>query len=386
MKTREYGLQYLRKNGYLDHQSIVAVSKLYSSSESPTQSPVWWFDLPIEKIRSHQNSYYLLTCSKETILDFSVLKIPAKFILDNVQNLSLQKNKTVMRLHLSARPNDKYIDLRGRNVDFSHFLVSGPKEAYKHEPYKTSVRTHGSFKSGRGFIEQIRSLKKFYLENGFIFESQVERDNRDPYKCWVLYLLSAGVRDERLNEVCKLFFERYPTLEALSHSSINSLARVLRPLGKQNKNTEHLINGSNVIMGKYNGNVPRSPEKLRFLSGIDLKIADCIIGYGYGIPAIPVDGHVKRVVNKVIGSKLNVSEVKFYLQKQFPEEEWLDTHEVLRLHGMVTCRLKPMCEACPIQCVSRGRDYIKNDRMVEWKSTLGKAKQEWSVWRKLIES
>ena len=62
-------------------------------------------------------------CEKEAGSDFIILKVPASHVLDNVNSLCVVRNQTV-RLHLSARQQDLFVDLRGKShVAFSKWAI-----------------------------------------------------------------------------------------------------------------------------------------------------------------------------------------------------------------------------------------------------------------------
>lgn len=100
------------------------VSKFYREDESRTCSPVWWFDIQVERVSSGECTDMSLLC--EASEGFCQLKVPCSFFLKNRDHLVVEMNKgqDCYRLHLSARDEDRFVDLRGPgNVDFSQWLV-----------------------------------------------------------------------------------------------------------------------------------------------------------------------------------------------------------------------------------------------------------------------
>ena len=67
--------------------------------------------------------------------------------------------------------------------------------------------------------------------------------------------------------------------------------------------------------------------------------------------------------------------------------EWIDTHEILRLHGLAVCKAaNPQCDICPVpSCQSQQASFDEGNG-------IPKARQEarailtneWEPWRELI--
>jgi len=102
----------------------VAVSRFYPTEDSWTSSPVWWFDLPLAKLRDKTCKTVHLLCEKESGMSFRILKVPTSYVLRNLSNLCIVKDREVIRLHLSSRSEDRFVDLRGSgSVSFSQYLA-----------------------------------------------------------------------------------------------------------------------------------------------------------------------------------------------------------------------------------------------------------------------
>ena len=123
--TRRDGLEFLRARLGEVHSDYVKVSKYYPSDESWTKSPVWWFDIPLSKLYGLNHEQVYLLCRKKNSQSFDCLHIPIRYILKNLRWLKLinKKDAEIVRLHLSAREDDRFVDLRGRRrVNFGEWL------------------------------------------------------------------------------------------------------------------------------------------------------------------------------------------------------------------------------------------------------------------------
>lgn len=125
--TRRDGLCFLERQLGRMPSGHVAVSKYYLPKESWTRSPIWWFDLPLNKLRDLTCHQVHLLCQDSEGKGFYYLYIPVSFLLGNLNSLDVvqkgrQSNETI-RLYLSARLEDRFRDLRGsERVDFARWL------------------------------------------------------------------------------------------------------------------------------------------------------------------------------------------------------------------------------------------------------------------------
>ena len=62
--------------------------------------------------------------------------------------------------------------------------------------------------------------------------------NKD-YELLIAIMLSAQTKDKAVNNVTKILFNKYKTIEELNNSNIEDLNRILKPIGNQNKNNKH---------------------------------------------------------------------------------------------------------------------------------------------------
>lgn len=119
---RRRAIIYLKKRlGYTP--SLIATSKFFRAEESWTRSEKWWFNLPIKKVKVNKTGYYYLVGESKKS-SFVVLKVPNKFLVDNIEKFETRYWNRIM-LHLSAENSDRLTDKRGKDrVDFSLFELN----------------------------------------------------------------------------------------------------------------------------------------------------------------------------------------------------------------------------------------------------------------------
>jgi endonuclease-3 len=104
--------------------------------------------------------------------------------------------------------------------------------------------------------------------------------------------------------------------------------------------------------------VPDTFDELMRLPGVGRKVANCVLVYAFGKPAIAVDTHVHRIANRLgwVRTK-SPEETERALARILPKSEWLRINEVLVAHGKSVCRpIGPRCDQCVVRrwCRRRG--------------------------------
>jgi len=88
---------------------------------------------------------------------------------------------------------------------------------------------------------------------------------------------------------------------------------------------------------------------LMALPGVGMKTASCVLLFGLGMPALPVDTHVFRVARRLglLNSKVNAEQAHRLLEKLVPVEQVYEFHILLIEHGRKVCKARnPLCGRC----------------------------------------
>ncbi len=237
-------------------------------------------------------------------------------------------------------------------------------------------------------LKLMAELKAAY--GAFAWESSLWAEvgqRRSPYRTLVLFGLSARTRDALLVEMCRRFFRRFPQgldLAEPSESAAESVRGLVRP-----GQVPFVVS----IAQALREGVPSDRENLLRIKGVGGKIAECVLAYGWGKEALPLDANCIRVLERVSGpggpqrfrqmpGPLREGLKCVYLKQphRFADLSirMVDIHEILRLHGQVCCTRTPDCARCPLSvCQSRREPW---DRSKE----IGVSLTMWDDWRELI--
>ena len=183
------------------------------------------------------------------------------------------------------------------------------------------------------------------------------------YKCYLNYetpwqlliatILSAQCTDERVNQVTKDLFVKYPDLEAFANADQKELERDIYSTGFYKNKAKNIIACAKKLIEEYDGEVPRDMKALTGLAGVGRKTANVIRGNIYREPSIVVDTHVKRISQKLGLTKENDPvKIEYDLMDKLPKEQWILYNIQIITHGRNVCiARRPKCGKCTLQKV-----------------------------------
>lgn len=181
------------------------------------------------------------------------------------------------------------------------------------------------------------------------------------YELLIAVVLSAQTTDKRVNEVTKVLFTKYPTLEDINKADISSIKEIIKSIGTFNKKAVFVKEIAKTLLEKYNGGVPRTHEELEAIPGVGHKSANVVLGVLYNIPTFAVDTHVERVSKRLglASAKDDVIQVEKKLMKKVPKDRWIRTHHQFILFGRYYCKaVKPSCDNCRLKNICH-KDALK---------------------------
>lgn len=178
-----------------------------------------------------------------------------------------------------------------------------------------------------------------------------DMEGSDPFRILISTILSARTRDPVTEKASERLFSRFPDAEALSRARSATVAKLIKPVAFYQQKAKRLIEASRDVMNKFGGRVPKSYEDLLTLPGVGRKTAGCVLVYGFGEPAIPVDIHVHRISNRIgIVKTETPEETEAALLKVYDKKYWIDLNELFVSFGQTICRpSRPKCEICPVK-------------------------------------
>ncbi len=169
-----------------------------------------------------------------------------------------------------------------------------------------------------------------------------------PFQLLISTILSAQCTDERVNLVTKSLFRKYNKPQDFLIVSNQELEKDIFSTGFYRQKAKSIKNCCKALLENYKGKVPKDFEALNSLPGVGRKTASVVAGNAFGIPAIAVDTHVKRLSNLMgfVDSE-NPDKIEERLKELFPEKEWINLGHYLMNHGRRVCiARRPKCSNC----------------------------------------
>lgn len=179
--------------------------------------------------------------------------------------------------------------------------------------------------------------------------------NKD-YELLLAIVTSAQTTDKRVNEVNKVLFSKYKTIEELANADISDIERIIKPVGTYKRKSIFIKEIATRLVNDNVKVIPNDREYLSTLPGVGRKTINVFLSVIYNEPAIAVDTHVERVSKRLNLAKEsdNVLEVEKKLMKILPKEIWSRTHHQMVLFGRYKCKsIKPLCADCKLKDICK---------------------------------
>ena len=175
-------------------------------------------------------------------------------------------------------------------------------------------------------------------------------DHQDAFTLLIAVLLSAQTTDKKVNEVTPELLAKAANAKAMSLLEVDEIKYYIRQIGLSNTKAKNIKRLSEILVEKYNGEVPEGFEELEELPGVGHKTASVVMSQWFGHPAFPVDTHIHRLMNlwKLTKGK-NVEETEKDAKRIFPKELWNKLHIQIIYYGR---------EYSPARAWSLDKDFI----------------------------
>ena len=171
----------------------------------------------------------------------------------------------------------------------------------------------------------------------------------NPSEILVATMLSAQTTDERVNIVTQKLFKKYRTPEDYANVDIKELEQDIRSTGFYHNKARNLKKCCQLLVEKYNSQVPKTMEEMLELPGVARKTANIVLYNAYGITSgIAVDTHVRRLSQRLgLTENNDPDKIEQDLMQITPKDKWMKLTDLLISHGRQVCiARKPKCEIC----------------------------------------
>lgn len=180
-------------------------------------------------------------------------------------------------------------------------------------------------------------------------EAKTALEYSKPLELLVATILSSQCTDKQVNNVTRLLFKKYKTVNDYANADTNELEEDIKSTGFYKSKAKYLKKSAQMINSKFQNKVPKTMEELIELPGVARKTANIVLQNAFGITVgIAVDTHVKRLSNMLgLTNNQDPNKIEIDLMQIVPKEKWMKITDLLIFHGREVCNArKPKCVEC----------------------------------------
>lgn len=174
---------------------------------------------------------------------------------------------------------------------------------------------------------------------------------RNTFELLIATILSAQCTDKQVNRVTENLFKKLKNPADFTKVSLAALEDLIRSTGFFHNKAKSIKKCSLALVEKFNGQVPNNLRDLVKLPGVGRKTANVVLGAAFGVPAIVVDTHVGRIVQRLgLTAHKDPVKIEFDLMEIVPKRAWSNFSLQLIYFGREICRARmPACPQCPVR-------------------------------------
>jgi endonuclease III len=190
----------------------------------------------------------------------------------------------------------------------------------------------------------------------------IQFQTNDPFKVLIATILSARTLDQTTTQAVRRLFSKVKDIDSLDKLSVLEIEKLIYPVGFYKNKARFLKHLPKTVKEKFLGRIPDNVEALTSLPGVGRKTANLVVAIAFNKPAVCVDVHVHRIMNRLSYVKTKTPfETEMALRKKLPVKYWITINSILVAFGQNLCRPTiPNCSICPIYEYCRRIDVKKS--------------------------
>lgn len=176
-----------------------------------------------------------------------------------------------------------------------------------------------------------------------------DKGYRSLFEQLVACIISIRTRDETSLPLAEKLLTKARTPKEMLAFSFEKLADLLHGATFPGQKAKAILALAQTAADR-GGKVPQQETELLNISGLGPKCVHLALGIACGTPAISVDVHVHRVVNRwgLVRTKTPEATMK-KLETIIPQDDRIDVNRLLMPFGKNICvAIKPFCSECPV--------------------------------------
>lgn len=153
----------------------------------------------------------------------------------------------------------------------------------------------------------IKKILQWFEENSRDFPWRRESD---PYKILVSEILLQKTKAENVVPIYNVFVKKYPNIFVLHSSSFLEIKNDIKLLGLSTQRAKKFQLLGNILVDRYNGEIPCSRDELLKLPGVGMYIGNALACFAFGEELPLLDTNIGRIIERVFSIKVSGEERK----------------------------------------------------------------------------
>ncbi|MFA9517819.1 A/G-specific adenine glycosylase [Halopenitus sp. H-Gu1] len=176
------------------------------------------------------------------------------------------------------------------------------------------------------------------------------RRTEDAYEILVSEVMSQQTQLDRVVPAWRDFLAEWPTVEDLADADQSDVVTFWsdHSLGYNNR-ARYLQEAAQQVVSEYDGEFPRTPERLQELMGVGPYTANAVASFAFNTGDAVVETNVKRVLHRAFGVPDRDDAFETTAQTLMPDGDSRVWNNAIMELGAVACGTTPRCdeEGCP---------------------------------------
>ncbi len=195
------------------------------------------------------------------------------------------------------------------------------------------------------------------------------RNTTNPYHIFVSEIMLQQTQVDTVIAKYRAFLKRFPSWNALARAGSKDVLIAWKGLG-YNRRALNLWKSAQMIVTRFHGKLPDDPGKLRELPGVGPYMAESLRAFVYRKDTSALDTNIRRVVHRVMAGPeipeptLSATELVTLSQRIVPHDRGYEWNSALMDLGSQICKMRPLCEQCPLKNMCRAYPEILHRKRV----------------------
>ena len=175
-------------------------------------------------------------------------------------------------------------------------------------------------------IKRMRSLIKILRK--LYPDSQTELHYKTNWELLIAVILSAQCTDKRVNEVTKILFKKYKTLDVYVRATQKEFEQDIKSINFYRNKTKSILGAAKIVKKDFKGKIPKTMQEMITIPGVARKTANVVLGNAYNIfEGIAVDTHVRRLALRFdLTDFKDPTRIEKDLMEITPQRDWQYVH------------------------------------------------------------